>query len=372
MKLMSAPRSLDLLITNQCNQRCKYCAHFTSKGASNDDLPVEEWLQFFEELQKIAVMDVCLQGGEFFCREDWKSIVDGIAKNKMRYNILSNGTLIDEETASFLASTNRCNGVQVSIDGPTSETHDIFRGEGSFIKAVNGINCLQKYNVPVFVRVTIHKNNVMVLTDIAKFLLEEIGLPGFSVNSASFMGLCRQNSEMIQLNVEEYSIARESLLRLNQKYKGRITASAGPLTNGKKWIMMQKSGFGRKANGHKNGFLSACGGSMSKIAVRADGVFIPCVQMSNIELGRMNKDNLRDVWQNNPEMVKLRERMLIPLSKFALCEDCDYIEYCTGGCPAIAYTTVGILDHPNYDDCLKKFLLEGGRIPDESLLLSQE
>ena len=183
MKLMKTPRSVDLSITNRCNLRCTYCSHFTGAGDVGQDLHKEEWLKFFEELNRCAVMNVTLQGGEPFCRKDLPGIIEGIVCNRMRFNILSNGTLINDEIAAFLASTGRCDGVQVSIDGSVPTTHDACRGEGNFLKAMQGIKSLQKYNVPVPVRVTIHKHNVRDLDNVAELLLEEIGLPSFSTLS---------------------------------------------------------------------------------------------------------------------------------------------------------------------------------------------
>ena len=106
---------------------------------------------------------------------------------------------------------------------------------------------------------------------------------------------------------------------------------------------------------------------MSQIAVRADGVMTPCIQMSHLELGRINMDNLQEVWQKHPELKRLRERHKISLSRFEFCEGCDYIKYCTGNCPATAYTILGTENHPSPDACLKRFLEAGGRLPDESL-----
>ncbi len=193
MELMKTPSSAELAITNRCNLQCRYCSHFTSAGDVGQDLPKEEWLKFFEELNRCAVMRVVLEGAEAFCRQDLRELIEGIVRNRMRFSILSNGTLITDEMAAFLGSTGRCDGVQVSIDGSTPMTHDAMRGEGNFFKAVQGVKYLQKHNVSAQVRVTIHRQNVRDLEGIASFLLEEMGLPGFGTNSASFMGLCRQN-----------------------------------------------------------------------------------------------------------------------------------------------------------------------------------
>jgi len=366
MKVMKTPRSVDLAITNRCNLRCTYCSHFTSAGDVGEDLPREEWLTFFEELNRCAVMEVILQGAEPFCREDIKELIQGIVRNRMRFNILSNGTLISEEIAAFLASTGRCDGVQVSIDGSTPKTHDACRGQGNFLRAMEGIKILQRHGAPVSVRVTIHRHNVKDLEDVARLLLEEIRLSSFSTNSASLMGLCRYNAEEVQLTVEERSFAMETLLRLHEKYNGRISANAGPLADAKMWLEMEKARQERKERMPGRGCLTGCGGPMSKLAVRADGVIVPCIQMSHIELGRINRDDLHEVWENHPELNRLRERRNIPLSDFEFCKGCDYIPYCTGNCPALAYTILGEENHPSPDACLRKFLEEGGRLPDEN------
>lgn len=366
--IMRTPKSADLAITNKCNLRCKYCSYFTGPGDVGKDLPTEEWTRFFEELGRCAVLYVTFQGGEPFCREDLKELLEGIVRNRMRFDILSNGTLITDEMAAFLASTGRCDGVQVSIDGSIPMTHDVFRGEGNFIKAIRGIERLKKYDLPVSVRVTIHRRNVRDLDGIAKLLLEDIGLGGFSTNSASHMGLCRQNAEMVQLTTQERSLAMEALLRLNKKYSNRISAAAGPLAEARGWLEMEQARREGKEVLSGGGCLSGCGGPMQTIAVRADGVMVPCIQMSHMSLGRINEDDLKEIWQNHPELNRLRDRQNIPLSDFEYCRGCDYIDYCTGNCPALAYMILGNETHPSPDACLKRFLEEGGSLPSEELM----
>ena len=363
MQTMRTPRSLEIAITNSCNLKCSYCSHFASAGEVERDLPSEEWLHFFEELNRCAVMEVTLEGGEPFARGDLRELIEGIVRNRMRFSILSNGTLVTEEMAAFLASTGRCNHVQVSIDGAEPKSHDACRGDGNFLRAVRGIKVLQQYGARVTVRVTIHRHNVRELDAIARFLLEEAGLAGFSTNAASHMGLCRESAARVQLSTDERVMAMETLVRLNQKYKGRISGNAGPLAEARVWAEMEAA-RGRGEDGLQGkGYLRACGGVMTKMAIRADGVMVPCTHLSHIELGRINRDSLMEVWQHHPELVRLRERRKIPLGEFQFCEECRYIPYCTGNCPALAYTLLGKEDHPSPDACLKRFLEAGGRLP---------
>jgi SynChlorMet cassette radical SAM/SPASM protein ScmE len=159
----------------------------------------------------------------------------------------------------------------------------------------------------------------------------------------------------------------EALLRLNQKYHNRISAAAGPLAEAKFWLEMIKAKRDGLANLPGTGFLTSCGGVFSKLGIRADGIIVPCAQMPHMELGRINKDNLKEVWQNHPELKRLRERQQIPLSDFAFCKGCDFIPYCRGGCPALAYTLTGGENQPSPACCLRTYLKAGGKLPDEKL-----
>ena len=364
MEPLRTPKSVDLNITNDCNLRCSYCSHFTSGSDAGMNLPLEEWLRFMEELNKCAVFDVCLSGGEPLFRKDFKEIVNGVVKNHMRFSVLSNGTLITDELVEYLKSTKRCSSFQVSIDGSSPASHDVFRGQGTFEKALQGLKILRKYKISATVRVTIHKHNYKDLHEIAKLLLEDVGLPSFSTNSASYMGLCRKNEAEVQLNIEEYCYTMEKLLDLKKKYSGRISANAGPLSTVKYWMEMEES-IKKGVKSHQGcGKLTSCGGVFSKIAVNSDGIMVPCSQLSHIKLGRINKDSLQEVWLNHPELKRLRERRNTPLGAFDYCKGCKYIPYCRGGCPALAYTLTGEENRPSTDACYKAFLEAGGKLPE--------
>ncbi len=124
-KVMRTPRSLDIEITARCNLRCRYCYFFNNPAVEYRDLPTDEWLKFFDELGSLGVMNVTLAGGEPFIREDLTVLLlEGLVRNRMRFSLLSNGALIDDEMAAFIARTGRCEYVQVSVDGSCAEVHD--------------------------------------------------------------------------------------------------------------------------------------------------------------------------------------------------------------------------------------------------------
>jgi SynChlorMet cassette radical SAM/SPASM protein ScmE len=361
-RVMRTPRALDIEITARCNLRCRYCYFFNNPAVVYRDLPTDEWLKFFDELGSLGVMNVTLAGGEPFIRDDLPILLEGIVRNRMRFSFLSNGALIDDEIAAFLASTRRCEYVQVSVDGSYAETHDSCRGKGSFDGAIRGIRTLQHHRVNVAVRVTIHRHNVGDLENIAHLLLEELGLPDFGTNSAGYLGRCCLNADDVLLNMQERKAAMATLLRLTEKYKGRISANAGPLADGRMWHSMEEARIQGASAFPNGGRLTACGCTSHKISVRADGAIVPCTMLAQIELGHINQDSLLEVWQHNSALNQLRCRHTIPLTEFEFCADCSYIPYCTGNCPGLAYSLTGKVDHPSPDACLRRFLEEGGTI----------
>jgi len=360
-RLMMTPRSLDLDITSRCNLTCRYCFHRTSPADTGGELPTDSWVRFLEECGSCSVMDVTFGGGEPFIRKDLPALIDAAVQNRMRFSILSNGGLITPDSARYIASTRRCNHVQISIDGSCPEVHDRLRGSGSFDGAVRGIRVLQDAGVQVTSRVTIHRYNLQDLENIARFLLDEIGMKSISTNSACYLGLARSHEEEVTLSAPEFTRAMEILLVLADQYPGRITATAGPLSLGRHFQAMEKARLeGRDIPGR--GFLTGCGCMWSKMSVRPDGMMVPCGMLAHIALGKINEVSLRNVWQNHPEFVRLRQRYLIPLSDFEECRSCDYRMMCTGNCPASGYTRTGNVFAPSPEGCLKRFLTEGGRI----------
>lgn len=363
MTTMRTPRTIDVSITNNCNLNCSYCSDFTDDSNLHVDLPLEEWSQFFTELNHCATISIAVAGGEPFIRPDIIPILQSIVNNRMRYSILTNGILVTEKIARWISSSKRCDSVQVSIDGSCPETHDAFRGEGTFVNAIAGLKTLLKHNIPVGVRVTIHRQNVYHLADIVHFLLIDLKLPSISTNAASFLGKCRYHTNAIQLTTEERSYAMVTLLKLSEKFGDRIGAAAGPLAEARIWSEMETARREKRDGCNNTGFLRSCGGVFSKLAVTASGHYVPCSQMQHLILGTINIDNLIDIWHNHPKLLELRDRVNIPLSSFDYCNNCDYITYCRGNCPALAYALTGKENHPSPDACLKRFLEAGGKLP---------
>jgi len=357
--IVDAPQTLDLSLTGRCNLRCRYC-FYADAMHSRQELPVEQWLSFFAELGRLAVRSVCLSGGEVFVRPHLEDLIDGVIANRMRYSLLTNGTLITEKTVAMLATgkrRQRLSSIQVSIDGSCPEINDASRGRGSFAKALQGLRLLKEAGFPVTSRVTINRYNVDDLENIAGLVLDEIGLQGFSTNDAVPMGAGCSNQDAITLRPEQQLKAMKTLNQLAERYDGRITASAGPLANRRMYKEMQDArATGEKSTRWQMGYLTSCGCVFNKLAVHHDGVITPCNMLPQLELGKINVDSLTEIWQSHPTLKALKDRRQIPMGDVPGCEDCEWAPYCNGSCPGLAYEMTGDFNLANPHDCYRRFL----------------
>lgn len=364
--LHEAPRALDLSLTGRCNLRCAYC-FYADEMVGRRDLPAERWLDFFRELDGLAVRSLTLSGGELFLRPDLWELLDGIVAARMRYSILTNGTLLTEDVLAQLGQAHRrrrLDVVQVSIDGSRAEIHDASRGKGSFEKAIRGLRLLRAAGFPATARVTVNRHNVGDLENVFRLLLDEIGLARVGTNDAMPMGTGCARREDIVLLPEQRPEAMRTLVRLEREYPGRLTATAGSLALWHMFREMEEArATGRKTRRWTMGCLSSCGCMFAKLAVHHDGMIVPCNMLAAAALGTIGETPIRSIWQDHPLLKEMRGRGKIPMDQVPGCAGCEWIPYCSGGCPAAEYTRTGEMNVANPECCYQRFLEECGSLP---------
>jgi MoaA/NifB/PqqE/SkfB family radical SAM enzyme len=139
-------KSLEMEITTQCNERCIhcYCPENIEKKHLEDLELFDRMLAEFAEMEFIYLT---LTGGEPLLNPKFREIFKIGRKHRYSITVKTNGTLIDEDFASFFGEM-RPEEVTVSIYSSDSSEHDSITGiPGSFERSMNGLNLLKKYGV---------------------------------------------------------------------------------------------------------------------------------------------------------------------------------------------------------------------------------
>ncbi|MBN2202467.1 radical SAM protein [bacterium] len=351
----SAPEEIDVSLTGRCNLACRYC-FYADEMAALEDLPARQWMDFFSEAGGIGVQRLTLSGGEVFTRPDLFILIDSLIENRMRYSILTNGTLIDQKVISAFDGGKRrlrLDSIQVSIDGSCAAVHDASRPPASFERALRGLRLLKAEGFPVTVRVTINRHNVRDLPAIARLLLDDVGLRSFGTNSADRFGSARCYGQDVVLNPEEWDEAVRILQALVIQYPGRIRATAGPLAFAEDMERIGKAMAEGLTGLPGRGRLSACGGVFSKMAVLHDGSMTPCNMLPGLVMGKIGETAVQEAWLRGRAIRGLRERYETPITSIPGCGDCRFAGFCTGGCPAVVYAQHGTLHAVNREHCCR-------------------
>ncbi len=364
---LGSPRTVSIALTGRCNLRCSYC-FYANEMTALADLKTEQWLRFFDQLGAMGVMRVSLSGGEVFTRGDLFELIDGVIDNRMRYSLLTNGTLVDDQLVSRFHEGRRrarLDSIQLSIDGATAEVHNRSRPR-SFERATAGLKALVKEGFPVTVRVTVNRHNVHQLDRLAEFLLEEIGIRSFTTNDAMPVGSGCQNADDVGLDAEGQRAAMAALERITERYQGRVTALAGPLARARMFEdMVQARRTGKLAKNWEMGRLSSCGCVYSRIDVLHDGTIVPCNMLPGLRLGNVAVDSLADIWASHPILDQMRSRRTIAMRTLPGCDRCEWNAFCNGGCPGLAHQLTGELNMPDPTSCYRSFLdSTGGELVD--------
>ncbi len=181
-----------------CNIACRHC--FISCGPKADQVPMmsaEEVERALDEGRAAAMRQVYFTGGEPFLHPELRRLVRS-ALALAPLTIVTNGILIDDETARWLAEEfNRARyslDLRVSLDGMTPEQNDPVRGRGTFEQIVAAVRRIARVGLSPVVTVVEHEEGLAAAESRARFLEFVRGL-GVQQPRVKFLPLLRIGRE---------------------------------------------------------------------------------------------------------------------------------------------------------------------------------
>jgi mycofactocin biosynthetic radical S-adenosylmethionine protein MftC len=353
MKHLSSPLSVVLDITNRCNLNCKHCSIAPSFNSA-EELSKKEWFSVIDDLTEAKVLQLLISGGEPLMRPDIFDILDYIDKKAIYLEGLNtNGTLITKEAAAKLASYKKLNHIQISIDGASPETHDKIRGVDTFNKMLEGAESLAEKKCRLGVFTTVNKYNSKDLEDIVKLSIK-LGVRSVNFTPILKIGNACLHDKEIGLSRYELISLMEEIAFIKEKY-GKIVSGTLP---------QMASDFNKK-NALKDikqqdlpvHIYSGCKATFNRCAIRHDGAVLPCDRLSETVAGYVTKTPFLEIWRDSTVFNDFRKRWETPIDKTFECKNCEYNVICSGGCPAVSFSSEGSLFGLDYLSC-KRFLTD--------------
>ena len=294
---------IEIAVTSNCNLRCKHC-YQEADNLRVKNLPAVIIENVCSDALLAKVNTIAFSGGEFFCHPEYKQILQLIKryKSKIRFNIVTNGTLIDERKLRLLVDSG-IKDMHISIDGFKND-HNERRGNGNFEKSVKSIKMLVSNNIKVSTTITIDNQNINYLNELIIYL-RNIGISKFNLMNIACAGNAVKNAKM-SLKSNHYDTLRNIYL----KY------------------------------GTLNKLTERCGIFYNTISIDCDGSVYPCTMaksMKILKMGNVLDYSFLKIWNN------IKDEKKAPYLDFNRnklkdeCHNCSSYTDCGGGCRIRAF-----------------------------------
>jgi MoaA/NifB/PqqE/SkfB family radical SAM enzyme len=221
------PKRLSVELTNICNLHCSYCLR-------DDDALYHTPANFFSPdllddilSQARAVMGltaVVFTGGEPLLHPEFARILEVSAANRITISFVTNGWHFDRAWPSILAFRDSITHIAFSLDGVTAETHDAWRGSGSFERVVRAFSRCFVAGIPFAIKVAIRRDTIKQLEQIAIFAAR---LGASSLNFAHIMPTSSEVEAVSALSYAEREEADQEIANLSRIFKMNIGIDVG-------------------------------------------------------------------------------------------------------------------------------------------------
>jgi MoaA/NifB/PqqE/SkfB family radical SAM enzyme len=222
-----APRRIVIELTNICNLHCSYClrddealyqtrAHF---------FPIDLLRRILREAREAAgVSHVSFTGGEPTLHPQFGEILAAVGAEGMRAGFVTNGWHFDRVWPAIDAHRAAVSVVAFSIDGATRDTHDHWRGKGSFDRLIRAFTRCRMGRVPFAVKTVIRRDIVPQLQDIA-LLAARMGAE--TLRFSHVLPTSGEVESESAMSVEERRHAEQEIALLRQILKMPVALDVG-------------------------------------------------------------------------------------------------------------------------------------------------
>jgi len=221
------PQRLAVELANICNLHCSYCLRSEEALYSNRAkfFPVDLLARIIKDAREVAAISrIIFTGGEPTLHPQFSGVIEAVATAGLTSSFVTNGWHFERIWPAILANRASITHVAFSLDGITQETHDRWRGSGSFERLVRAFSRCYKASLPFVMKIAIRRDTVDQLEQIAIFGAR-MGASGMSF--AHIMPTSSASEDQSALTLQEQRMAEQEIAVLARMLKMSIGIDVG-------------------------------------------------------------------------------------------------------------------------------------------------
>lgn len=310
-------------LTLRCNLQCIHCG--SRAGSSRgDELSLDEMLRVADQLAELGNERITLSGGEPMLFKDWHVLGRRLSDNGCAVNMISNGYAVTERNVDQAIEAGLKN-MGFSIDGD-ERVHNLIRGrDDSYQRVLDAFDLCREKGMRTAVVTHINRLNLEMLDDVAQTLIDH-GVTVWQVQLGFDAGNLSDHPELL-INASDLKMIIPKVADLKVKLKKTLRVCPGDdmgYYTEEERTLRQES--------HPVDFWTGCQAGMQVIGIEANGNIKGCLSMQSDEFieGNIRDESLADIWLKDGNFAYTRGFKPDNLGGF--CTECQYMEYCRGGC----------------------------------------
>lgn len=347
--------------TIACGLKCKHCKASAKMAPEPDELTTDEGRQLIDQIVafKKPYPILRITGGNALTRTDIFDLIKYARDSGISATIApSTSPHLNRKNIIRLKEAGT-EVVAMSIDGPTAESHDSFRGvPGTFERLVSATKVMNEIGLPFRILTTVSKFNVR---DIPKILMlsKKLGAIGFYLYMLIPTGRARAEYEITPHEYEDvfsfiYDLMRSSPITVNaiagsEPYR-RVAVIRRLIEDGR--VDEGVLNHGRLYKNLKEGLDSILASEKSApdntatfkprdkkfgkgIFVSQNGAVYP-TSFLPIEIGSVRTEELKDIYPNSTLLKEMQDAKKLK----GRCRVCEFNDICRGS-RSRAYAATG-------------------------------
>ncbi len=324
-------------ITSACNLRCVHCRSSSEEFSPVGLFTLEKAKTLIDDIASFASPVVVISGGEPLTRKDVFDIAKYGTDAGLKMAMATNGMLVTDEVCEKIKSSG-IRIVSLSLDGPTAEIHDDFRGgiEGAFAGVERAAALFNKHGIKFIINSSFTKRNQAYIADTFR-KAKSLGANAWYM----FLIVPTGRGEDILnelVSKEDYEEILEWHYQMERDEEEILVRPTCAPHYYRIWHEKSKADgkdTSRRSLTFSTGGGKGCIAGQTICFINSEGNVLPCSYFPE-PAGNVFKQSFKDIWDKSPLFEDLRDFRRYE----GKCGVCKYLKVC-GGCRARAYAISG-------------------------------
>ena len=221
------PQRLSVELANICNLHCSYCFRSDENLYSThaEFFPIELLRRVIGEAREAAnITRINFTGGEPTLHPAFAETLQAIGEAGLTVSFVTNGWHFDRIWPALQANRATVSHVAFSLDGVTRESHDRWRGKGSFDRLVRAFSRCYMAKLPFAIKIVIRRDLVDQLEQIAIFAAR---MGAASLHFVHVMPTSSGVADDSALSLDEQRMAEQEIAILARIFRLEIGIDVG-------------------------------------------------------------------------------------------------------------------------------------------------